>query len=272
MIVDIHIHTQSAGCRYDPREVGECIRLARRAGIDRAVWLFNLADSGGYDPAPVDVRRSNDLGIALASAHPDFFLGFCYLNPAHDPAFNAAEIDRCVAAGPLRGIKLWVAVRATDARLDPLLARAAVLGVPVLHHAWYKATGQLPQESTPADIADLARRHPRVPIIMAHLGGGGWRGVQDIKACPNVVIDTSGAQPQAGLVEYAVRELGARRVLFGSDWPLRDFAAQRARVEGAGLSARDRALVLGGNAARLLPALRMPVGPRETRREACGAL
>lgn len=255
MIIDIHVHTNSPGCRYDPHEVTECLRLARRAGIDRAVYLFNLADSGGYDPTPADVRRSNDIGLRLVAEHPDFFLGFCYLNPAHDPAFIDEEITRCVVAGPLCGIKLWVAVHATDPRLDPIMGRAAALGVPVLHHAWYKTTGYAFNESTPAEIADLARRHPRTTVIMAHLGGGGWRGVLDVKPYPNVVIDTSGAQPQAGLVEYAVRELGAHRVLFGSDWPIRDFATQKARVAGARLSPHTRVLILGLNAARLLPPL-----------------
>ncbi|HEU5424501.1 MAG TPA: amidohydrolase family protein [Nitrolancea sp.] len=255
MIVDIHIHLHSAGCRYDQHEVAECMRLARRAGIERAIYLFNLADTGGYDPAPGDVRRSNDLGLRLVTEHPDFFTGFCYLNPAHDPGFIEEELARCVADGPLQGIKLWVAVKATDPRLDPILTRAVELGVPVLYHAWYKATGYAYNESTPAEIADLARRHPRATIIMAHLGGGGWRGVQDIKSCPNVVVDTSGAQPQAGLVEYAVRELGAERVVYGSDWPIRDFATQVARVTGARLTAMDRASILGGNAARLVPGL-----------------
>jgi uncharacterized protein len=79
-----------------------------------------------------------------------------------------------------------------------------------------------------------------------------WRGVLDIKPYPNVVVDTSGAQPVAGLVEYAVAELGPDRVLFGSDWPIRDYAVQKARVTGAHISAQDRASILGENAARLL--------------------
>ena len=130
--------------------------------------------------------------------------------------------------------------------------RAATLGVPVLHHAWYKANGFVFNESTPADIARLARRHPDVPIIMAHLAGGGWRGVRDVLDCPNVVVDTSGAQPHARLVQYAVQELGPDRVVFGSDWPIRDFAVQRARVDGAGLDFGTSAKVLGGTIARLL--------------------
>lgn len=252
MIIDCHIHMASDGCRYNADDVAACLRLADRAGIERVVYLFNLADSGGYDPSPDDIRRSNDLGMELATRHGDRISSFCYLNPAHDGSFLLEEINRCVVQGPCTGIKLWVSVRADDPRLDPVMTRAAALGVPVLHHAWYKATEYAFNESTPAQIADLALRHPDVPIIMAHLGGGGWRGVLDVKDCPNVVVDTSGAQPQAGLVEYAVAQLGPERVVFGSDWPIRDFAVQRARVDGADLDEATRSLILGGTMARLL--------------------
>jgi hypothetical protein len=66
------------------------------------------------------------------------------------------------------------------------------------------------------------------------------------------VVDTSGAQPIDGVVEYAVELLGPERVEFGSDWPLRDFAVQRARVEGAAIDEAAKRLVLGGNIARIL--------------------
>ena len=49
-----------------------------------------------------------------------------------------------------------------------------------------------------------------------------------------------------------MRNLGARRVLFGTDASGRGYAAALGKVLGAKLSARDRALILGGNAARLL--------------------
>jgi uncharacterized protein len=250
-IIDCHIHFQCPDGVYDQAAVDRCLRLADDAGIDRMVYLFNLG-TGGVDPSPDDIRTSNDLGMRLVDNHPDRFIGFCYLNPAHDPAFTLAEIERCVADGPMQGIKLWISVRATDPRLDHIMERSVELDVPVLHHAWYKATEFTFNESTPAGIADLARRHPRVTIIMAHLGGGGWRGVRDIQPCPNVVVDTSGAQPQDGLVEYAVRELGADRVVFGSDWPLRDVAVQRARIDGAELGDTEKDAILGGNMARML--------------------
>lgn len=250
-IIDCHIHLQSAGNTYDEDEVQRCLALADRAGIERMVHLFNLG-TGGVDPQEDELRASNDIGIELVTRHPDRFDAFCYLNPSLPAEFSLAEIDRCITNGPLSGIKLWISVHADDARLDPIMDRAAELQVPVLHHAWYKATEFVFNESTPAEIAHLARRHPTVNIIMAHLAGGGWRGVRDILDVPNVVVDTSGAQPHAGLVEYAVEQLGADRVVYGSDWPIRDFAVQRARVEGADLTSEQKQLVLGGTIERLL--------------------
>ncbi len=256
MIVDCHVHFPAEGSIYRREDVDRCLGLADRAGIDHLVYLFNTADSGGVDPDPDDIRRNNDLGMELASRHPDRFSAFCYLNPSHDPAFLDAEMDRCLVDGPCIGIKLWISVHADDARLDPIMTRAATLGVPVLHHAWYKATEFAFNESTPAQVAALARRHRDVTIVMAHLTGGGARGVLDVRDCPNVLVDTSGGQPVAGLVEYAVAQLGADRVVFGSDWPIRDFAVQRARVDGAALAEADRAKILGGTMASLLEGAR----------------
>ncbi len=254
MIVDCHVHLAMAD-GYRREEVERCLALADRAGIDRLVYQFNLS-LASVDPTPDEIRRSNDLGMEVATRHADRFWAFCYLNPAHDEAFLHEEIDRCVTNGPCVGIKLWISVHADDARLDPIMTRAAELGVPVLHHAWYKATEFAFNESTPAEIATLAHRHPEVTIIMAHLTGGGARGVLDVRDCPNVLVDTSGGQPVAGLVEYAVVQLGAGRVVFGSDWPVRDFAVQRARVDGAALAEADRAKVLGGTMASLLAGAR----------------
>lgn len=274
MIIDVHVHTHSPGHHYDPDEIATSIRLARRAGIDHVVQLHNLighpANAEGYSslsPSPTFVRQSNDLVMRIVAGHPEFYSGFCYLNPAHEQRFTLAEIERCVVQGNLRGIKLWVAMHATDTRLDPLMQRAAELDIPVLHHAWYKADGQTGNESTAAEVADLARRHPRVSIIMAHLGGVRWRGILDIKPYRNVLVDTSGSQPVAGLVEYAVAQLGAERVVFGSDWPLRNYIVQKTRVSGAHIPERAKACILGENAAHLLRLHRVPQTAEVTKEE-----
>ena len=226
------------------------IRLARRHGITRAVALGNIR--GSQQPTIKDIQAINDNTLAATRNHPEFFIGFCYLNPAHPVQFCLAEIERCVVQGGMRGLKFLIAVRANDRRLDPLVSRARELNIPVLYHAWYKRIGQLPHESTPADIAELARRSPKVTFIMAHLTGCGERGVLDILDTTNVFVDTSGGQPEAGVLEFAVARLGAKRILFGSDWPIRDFGVQVGRILGAELTKTERDMIFSGNARRIL--------------------
>ena len=98
----------------------------------------------------------------------------------------------------------------------------------------------------------LARRFPDVRIIMAHLTGDGIRGVLAVKHCENVVVDTSGAAPEAGIVEFAVEQLGDKRIVYGSDVPIRDFAVALARVTGSRLTAKQKQRILFENARELL--------------------
>jgi predicted TIM-barrel fold metal-dependent hydrolase len=149
-------------------------------------------------------------------------------------------------------IKQGIEVNARDARIDPIAGAAAELDVPILFHAWYKMVEKYPEESDGSDIAHLARRHPHTRFIMAHLTGVGRRGVQDVADLPNVSVDTCGGWYDTEMVEYAVRYLGADRVLYGSDFPGRDYAPQVGRVEGARLSDTDRERILWRNAEALL--------------------
>ncbi len=250
-VIDIHAHPTLVDADCDAMA-----EVAARAGVQRVV-LLGVIGQFGYVPTAEQVRRSNDNTLAWLRRRPDRYLGFCYLSPGRDPGFTREEAARCFEAG-VRGIKLGLTLPATDPRLDPLCELAAARGVPVLHHAWYKTTDRKPNESTPADIAHLARRHPDTTIIMAHLTGAGQRGVVDVRDLPNVLIDTSGSQPVAGSLEYAVAEMGAERLLYGSDVPGRDFSVAVARVRAARLSPYQKRLILGDNARRLL---RLPPDP-----------
>jgi uncharacterized protein len=55
-----------------------------------------------------------------------------------------------------------------------------------------------------------------------------------------------------GLVEGWVREVGAERLLWGTDLPGADLLLTLAKVRDANLSETDKALILGGNAAKLM--------------------
>jgi predicted TIM-barrel fold metal-dependent hydrolase len=254
--LDVHVHPLACFGPYRVETPAEdarrLVESARRAGVERAC-LFSLDRGSPYTPTPAQCRAANDWALACREAEATFFLPFCYVSPEH-PEAAVAEIDRCVAGEGMVGIKLWVARRATDPGLDPILERAVALDVPVLQHAWNKTTGNLSGESFPEDVADLARRHPQARIVMAHLNGAGLRGLAAVAACPNIHVDTSGGDPEAGIVEAAVAALGPRRVLYGSDAPIRHFGVSVAKVWGADLPDPVKRDLLWNNTARLLPA------------------
>src|SRR5207245_6967618 len=112
--------------------------------------------------------------------------------------------------------------------------------------------GKLPGSSTPMDLAELARRHPKVPLICGHTGASWEAGIRAIRDCKNVSVELSGFDPTAGVTEMAVRELGAERVLFGSDAGGRSFASQLGKVFGADIPDSAKRLILGENLRRLL--------------------
>jgi predicted TIM-barrel fold metal-dependent hydrolase len=149
------------------------------------------------------------------------------------------------------GIKLWTAAKASDNSVEPIARKAVELDVPILQHAWDKTTGNMKDESTPADVAILAQKFPQLRIQMAHLYGAGYRGIADIAPYPNVYVDTGGGEPEAGILEYAARQIGEERILFASDAPGRGFAVQLGKVVGSDISEEAKEMILWKNAKRI---------------------
>jgi predicted TIM-barrel fold metal-dependent hydrolase len=249
MIWDLHCHLTASGARTPDEAMARVMRYADRMGIDRLVVF--MGQRLVEHPAPEDLRRQNDEVLqALSHWHHRAF-GFVYVTPKHVEA-SLREIDRCVRDGPMVGLKLWVATRCDCPEADALVRRAAELKAIVYQHTWIKAGGNPPGESTPMDLAALAARHPTASLICGHTGGQWELGIRVVRSLPNVAIDLGGFDPTAGAVEMAVRELGARRVLYGSDVPGRSFASQLGKVLGADIAEEERRLILGENLKRLL--------------------
>ncbi|MBI5769366.1 MAG: amidohydrolase family protein [Verrucomicrobia bacterium] len=250
-IWDLHCHLSGAPLTETTPEarLAHLLAAADRMGIERVCVFMGM--SWAYEPPAERIRVENDAVLRAIEKYPDRAFGFVYLNPKHLDA-SMAELERCVARGPMVGVKLWVAQRCSAAELDPIVRRAAELKALIFQHTWFKITGNLPGESTPEDFAELASRHPDVPLVCGHTGGDWERGILAIRHLKNTYADLAGGDPTAGLTEMAVRELGAERVLYGSDAPGRSFASQLAKVHGAAIPATAKQLILSENLKRLL--------------------
>ena len=113
--------------------------------------------------------------------------------------------------------------------------------------------------SFPEDFIPFVDKYPQAVLILAHLGnsadGNLARQVYALQMAEgdNIFIDTSSIKSMTPrLVEWAVREVGAGRLLFGSDTPVYFTACQKARIEYAEIGEAEKRAILYENAARLL--------------------
>lgn len=256
-VFDVHVHPLRCFSRYGvdtpALDAQRLLEAMRTAGIHKAC-LFALAygTNGDNNPQSDEIRSANDHVLRMRDHAGESLLPFCFVNPI-SPTDAVNEIDRCIGQEHMVGIKLWISLRATDKRLDPIMERATELGVPVLQHAWLNTLGNGPGESYPSDVADMARRHPSATIIMAHMYAATRHGLDDIRDTPNVVVDVSGSDPESGMLEYAIDRLGSDRIVYGSDWPIRHFSVSISKVLDVDAPRQVIEDILWNNTARLLP-------------------
>jgi len=148
-----------------------------------------------------------------------------------------------------KGIKLhpWVsAFPLNHPMVYPVLDVAAKYRIPVLSHS------SRSEFCTPMLFADIAMRYPEVPVIMGHMGKQHlhYDVLPVMRLAENIYLETSGSKLQI-LLEEAVKEFGAERVLFGTDGPHELLPAYVARIEDLNVSEEDKEWIMGKSAAKI---------------------
>ena len=224
MLIDVHAHFHhEGGPRSDWRE-RNASRLGAGERIGISTHVASILGSWGrtsptYFPSPADVTDGNEAMLALQREHPDHIRCYVTVNPNYT-AHALAEIERRLGAGMI-GIKLAASRRADDPLLDPICEAAARHHAPVLHHIWQHRRHEWPgqEASDAAELGALARRHPGVAFILAHIGGGGdWlHSLHEVRPLANVFVDLSGSGVDGGMLEACLAAVGAGRLLWGAD-------------------------------------------------------
>lgn len=244
--------------------------------------LYNQMLSG--DAGEV-VRRATEVNIGLTIVSP-----LLALHPRFqaNAAVGNQEAAQIVALTP--GLKQYVVInpqqRETYAQADEMLRQPQCVGIklhpeehgypireqaaPLFEFAAERKavvlTHSSERNSLCEDFVPWANRFPEVRLILAHIGCG-WDGdvTHQVRAIQksrngNIFADTSSARSMMpNLIEWAVKEVGAERVLFGTDTPLYSTAMQRARIDHADLTEADKRLILRENAVKLFGSmLRVP--------------
>ena len=212
--------------------------------------ILTRMDAAGVDMAMVcslAQRIENDFLSRLVKAHPKRLFGFGQVMPQADDALD--EIARIAELG-LRGLKLHPSLHgyhvADHGLLDPVFEQCAKYKLPILINALDDAF------CAPFAIEEIAKDHPTVPTIIAHMGAV-WNVPEAIIVAErqsHVYLETSATLLSD--VRRAYARLGARKILMGSEWPGSDFDLERMKIAKAVPDAADRELIEGGNMARIL--------------------
>jgi uncharacterized protein len=224
--------------------VDELLRALDATEIERAVVC-------PLRPRSYRLEEANDLVAAAVSRHPDRLVGFARVDP-NQGEDAALELARATGELGLRGLFLhpWEETfRIHDERVVRLLDGFAL---PVIVAAGY------PWLSEGAQVAELARRLPAVAVVATNgcqlnISGLGQTDAElALAANANLCAQTTGVYRE-DFLEGIVARFGAERLLYASGFPLFDPLLEVLRARWApGLDDRAKALVLGGNAERLL--------------------
>lgn len=199
-----------------------------------------------------DCPRGNVEVAELLQRHPQRFLGYITVNP--NPRGEALEqLERYAHFHHPPLIKLHPDLHqypVTGPNYLPIWDYAHQTHAIVLVHTWDSDAN-----CGPLLFAGIARQFPGARILLGH-SGVSWRGygqaIDVVKEAPNVFLDISGSQSHRTVLERCVGEVGAERILFGSDMPYLEAAVSLGRVLTAGITDEAKHSILRHNFLRLL--------------------
>ncbi len=247
MIIDADTHIAPTGGAFTLEQ-----HLARmeRAGIDKTLtWLKP-------DYVGEEIEGHNRYVYEATHRYPDRILGFGWADPTVSVEHAKKMVQICTEEYGFYGIKLNGAQNnftIDDPHLAlPVIEEIARVGTRLALHIGPDAY----ERTHPLRAREIARRFPELTILMVHMGMTNWdmnQAVVEVAAqCPNMILIGSATNDKAIL--YAIERLGADRVCFGSDAPFGRPHVVRAMYEALlmyDVEASERALVMGGNIARI---------------------
>lgn len=236
--------------------IAEIYRGQQMAAV---VFTVDASTQMGREPNSID-----DL-VAGCARNNDVLIPFGSVDPRKGQA-ALVEARRQADQLGVRGFKFHPSVQGfdpTDEQFRPLWDELERIGLPCIFHTGQNGMGAgMPggrgiklKYSNPLLLDEVAAEHPDLPIIMAHPSVP-WQDEANSIAThkANVYIDLSGWSPKY-FPESLVRQSNnvlARKVLFGTDFPL--ITAEKWMKAFAELPLKDevRPGILKDNAARLL--------------------
>lgn len=240
-IIDGHIHIgrwSEVFLNYEST-VRQAVDVMKSSGVSSAVAL--TCDTFENEKLLNEILETKDFTFHFA----------CWINPA-DPRLddfiqkNSTNIS-CFKIHPSFQKK-----NVLDASYGRYFDIAEDLKLPVIIHC-----GRWKEVASYEFPVELARRRPKLNVILAHLGGdqpslcSGCAETVKQSGAKNIYLGTESVR-EFYFVNRVVKTVGAERVIFGSDYNLGLPKMYIPIVESLDVSNEEKELIFSGNISRLL--------------------
>jgi uncharacterized protein len=244
-IIDAHVHIGVTEKMERSFTLEEYHRLMNTVGISSAVVMPNVSNE--ISESLLNDRLLTEYSQLFKEGRRGSFFPFILLS-LNDMETYDQTLDPLVC-----GLKIHPSISRVPVgeEWEPFFYIADERGLPVIVHC-----GRDPMSHV-SHLLKAAKAYPNVNFIGAHLGGNASELideaiilVRDAKLA-NVYLDTS-AVKLPFLIEKAIRELGANKIIFGSDEPYSDLRLSKYCFDLLNISDEQRELVAHKNIEYLL--------------------
>jgi predicted TIM-barrel fold metal-dependent hydrolase len=240
-INDAHVHLGKSSGIYRSLSTEDVLKLREKHKI-KNLMLMSFEN---------DVGVNNEKIIELSQKY-SFIFGLFWIQKS-TLAQSVKTLEKLLGNSRIVGVKFHgsyenmpVSSPTYDSIMEILSERESIL---LVHTGRYK-DASLESNTSYLHAIQIAKIYPKIKVVLAHMGGSDTsiikRAIQDSKDISNIFFDTSGiTTPYA--IEYAVRIIDARRILFGSDEPWCSFMSMYYNVADAEIPKDDKAMILSDN-------------------------
>lgn len=259
MIIDAHCHVW-------PDHIAAKVLAARPASLDSV--HDGTLDGLRATMAAAGIGHAMVLGVAnvartvqrtnewIGAVDRSIFTPFGTVHPDLPPDVNV----RSLLDNGMHGVKLhplFQDLSLDEPRVIKLLHALAEAGVVVITHAGAGGSSEANDRGSPAALRAALDAVPALQLIACHFGGyHRLSEAEQLVVGSRAFLETSWPPRLADLDREQTRSLirrhGADRVIFGSDWPMADPAAEIAAVRDLGLDPAETEAILGGTLSGIL--------------------
>ena len=250
-IIDAHMHLGNWPEYYtSDSSLKSLLRIMNLLSIEKAISTHCLSINGHFAQGAAEDKKAWE-------ASKGRIYGFLYFDPNHPQTSEDVIMEYC-NDNVFRGIKIHPAgshVDADDERYKLAWDIARKIKKPILAHTWGSSSYNPNQKSAFAGkFRKYIAEYPDVPFVFGH-SGGRYDGIKEAvrigKQHKNCYFDIAGDISGYGVLEYLAEQIGAERIMYGSDCFMIEQRPMLGVVIGSALSAKQKEGILRYNAEKI---------------------